>query len=1038
MLINGLWKVYSTSDNNTVKQLAQNYSKGSAESCNVYNNNFSCKTAKGQGSMILGYWTAYQNTGNETYQIIAENLSNTNKSSPRIARALWKSYIQTGNKTYEENATQMTKKYIENCPKNCSGMELTDTYLAAWKGYRATGKYGYYRNALEVTTGYENRSCTPLTNNTSCRLPNIQGATTTAMWKTYRNQLDRKEKIFNPIISSNLSANGTIHVQTEIQGRIENPKIELPTKNTSCNLNTFNQSCKIDAEKIGGQNSFKYILKSNKSRFPKNGSFQIVTSFQNISYRNYSKKIISTDPENRCEPWNSTTKCETEYDQALMIQGFNSYTPLSNHSNYSKIRKNLSYKDWGANPLYSSDCKYYNNNFNCGSTSEIKGSFTQGKLINTYFNLYRKTGNLTALNIAKNYSKGSAVDCDIWNHNYNCGSSRGQGAIINAYWKAYKTTGNTTYLNIMKNLSSKGVEKDSDPLLGASLWKSYAITNNETYRDKAKNITENTTWESGILDFSATASAHRNSYIYGNSSKKEFSKLVDNGTEGESCNPINGDYNCSQPRQQGSLGSTYVEAFQTIPRELEAYLNMDAPGTITSGDSFSTSCTLENKKEDTVLYRSDIEFEASGEISKTSGANKNKTNLPFNSTVSDSAAFQASGSGNQQLTCKATTENNYKITETASVKVKNKKTEDSGGAGRGSSTSPIGSVPKPEFQPYRINYSFENISELEKDLKTVANLTKRDFSTNSTCFHGNRFIREEGSTLTIEHTCNTSDVLIVEKIPGNTSTETEHKLARGKAVYNLTNLSKETKKITYTNWGREENWTAPTPVRLKTLEKDEKPLKMNITYKEFNSTSSKAFIRFELNRESSCNVKNNTGAKSLGNVTEKRVKMGISPGNNTIKVQCGNIEKTFNKVIERKDQGLIPSEDIITLAKLVGGLITTLILIKLVVYSRKPIERKINRIIEDHRKEKLFSSINSKEEKSAIEEYEKLKQNSGNDTDLGVKLYISLEVIEDAQSKGIKIDKEEKIISDAKEYLEDNPEKSISQNIKEKISKIQE
>ncbi|MCK5334234.1 MAG: hypothetical protein KAJ24_06975, partial [Candidatus Aenigmarchaeota archaeon] len=101
-LISSLWNAVQYGANTSVRDLAWNYTIGSAQDCNVWGGVFNCTYPERQGAMILAYWKAYEMTGNQTIKEIAENLSfygallNESHHS-YMAQGMWKAYEMTGN-----------------------------------------------------------------------------------------------------------------------------------------------------------------------------------------------------------------------------------------------------------------------------------------------------------------------------------------------------------------------------------------------------------------------------------------------------------------------------------------------------------------------------------------------------------------------------------------------------------------------------------------------------------------------------------------------------------------------------------------------------------------------------------------------------------------------------------------------------------------------------------------------------------------------------------------------------------------------------
>lgn len=75
LLIKALWEAFHHTGNESIQELAVNYTLGSPEGCHVWEGDFACDNWDDQGYLAEGFWTAYHATWNQSFYDIAYNLS---------------------------------------------------------------------------------------------------------------------------------------------------------------------------------------------------------------------------------------------------------------------------------------------------------------------------------------------------------------------------------------------------------------------------------------------------------------------------------------------------------------------------------------------------------------------------------------------------------------------------------------------------------------------------------------------------------------------------------------------------------------------------------------------------------------------------------------------------------------------------------------------------------------------------------------------------------------------------------------------------
>ncbi len=189
-LIKSLFETYRVTENGTVFERALNYTKGSAEDCDVWSKDFQCDTERGQSAMIDGYLTAYQVTGNETYLNISENLSEAiteNESSRPVASSLWKASSLLNSTNLSQKAENRTQNFEDRCSdSSCSAAYYTDSLELAHNAFLYGNNDTYsdqYRNLLDSTTSFG--ECGPYKEDYNCNTPDTQGEMISLFRKAY-------------------------------------------------------------------------------------------------------------------------------------------------------------------------------------------------------------------------------------------------------------------------------------------------------------------------------------------------------------------------------------------------------------------------------------------------------------------------------------------------------------------------------------------------------------------------------------------------------------------------------------------------------------------------------------------------------------------------------------------------------------------------------------------------------------------------------------------------------------------------------------
>ncbi|MFB6180529.1 MAG: hypothetical protein ABEJ93_01500 [Candidatus Nanohalobium sp.] len=1034
-LIHSLWQTYKITENQTVKERALNYTKGSADDCDVWNQSFRCATPRSQASMILGYWTAYQSTGNQTYKLKAENLSLTNYSTPRIAEGLLQGYKLTGNSTYKEKAENITREWLEKCP-NCSETRMKDLKKALWKGYKVTGDYGYYGNALlSLTSNSTNSTCSGF-NEYSCGTSQVQALSSLSMWKAFNGKKDVPASISSPEIRQRTVSGNNLTIEPELDGRLQNLTLKLNSSNTlSCDVDFF-EGCTLPEQEVYNQTVYRYWFESEKLRFPSaNGSFRFATSLVNQKLLEKGLNFTETNPESNsyCKPWNGEYRCKEEAYQGFMIQSFSTALEREGSPVYKSKLLNLSsppYYESGSLGIEDYSCLPSQGNFNCSNTgvvNDLNGSNRQGRLIKSLWGSYQLTGNETFYRMALNYTTDSAEDCDVWNQSFQCGSERGQSAMINGYWKAYKETGNQTYRSIAVNLSREAVKMNDSAALTASLWKTYSYTGNSTYRTYAAGATSNLSGRcsSGCApeEYGFQGLMMHNSYLYGGASYltgyKDF--LSDASITG-SCS-LGGDESCETPRQQALISDLYVKAGYTVPVDLKVDTAVQTPDQAEVGNSFSVKCSMENVMRNSTLYDVRISPEGSSSDVSVSGADLTKDNMSYGEKVSKEWSFTASSAGSYKVGCGFSSESGLSREVLKTVDVRSGE----------SSSSFTPSFDFEESEPLNKTIIY-NLTESRKPSTEYIemlgfNTETKNYTALTTCTDARRRILDNRSWIEVFYRCEKPvDFLVIDTASDNSSIEGE----KTKISY-INNFANGSIKLSYQGNMSEEGWAPPY-----VLSQRLKPLKADYNF-SINKTARVLNISANLSREVKCKV-NLTGEKALKfNSSGFEKSFSLDYGNTTAEIACGGEKASKNFRVERPDTEL----SVMPFIAFAAGFLSLTLLLMVVYRYKDGILGFISMQVFKLRFYRFKKAVNSGEAGKAIEVFDSMSKdvsgriiNSDIDLMRGLLLYLLMDMLENGEEDRIGVDVGEELKELVPSYIQEAEDEKAREMVKQKYSRL--
>ncbi len=253
-IISGLWDTYMETGNASVRVMAENYTRGSANDCDVWSNDFDCDSETGQGHMIAGYLAAYRGTGNQTYLETAENLSDDayadgSINDSTLLGSMWDAYSVTGNASYQELAENDTDDLLDRCTDgSCDTVEYAQTFDAGITGHSATGNTSYYDTAYQVLEAGNNGTCDAWENDVTCTDADEQGTMISTFWNAYA--YDQVAVDGDLTIDA---AAGTVTVDEDVD-------VSCTVTNTVANSTLFDVNLSITASafSIGGNTSVTF------------------------------------------------------------------------------------------------------------------------------------------------------------------------------------------------------------------------------------------------------------------------------------------------------------------------------------------------------------------------------------------------------------------------------------------------------------------------------------------------------------------------------------------------------------------------------------------------------------------------------------------------------------------------------------------------------------------------------------------------------------------------------------------------------------
>lgn len=1057
-LIESLWTVYSITGNETVRELALNYTEEEFgnDNCDVWNNSFDCGSAKDEGYLANGFWTAYGITNRDDFREIAENLTSSNQSHPRMAEAFAKGYRLTGNETYQAELEKMfDQEYLECQDSNCSDIRNLQLSLAGFEGYRATGHHGYYA-AAKLS---QPRICS----SSECELPEEQGLSTLVSSGIYKSFRGENKSFYNPKILDNPSNEKPLSVGIDFSGIINNSKAYLYSPKMeildTCSIGLGSSSCTFDHE-WQDQQVYYINFSSDELGYPKGKGIPITYTQKDQDLEADALRLARGSPETRCDPYSGDFSCVVidERYQSNYISGFSeaySYTANSTYLNFAEILSTPPYHyEQNASGSEAELCvpdKDLNGGvYRCETFDNVLAGQRQGSHISALFNSYSQTGNNSIKEIAENYASSSVVDtndCNVWDGDFECRTeteAESQSSMIDGYWTAYRVTGNETYRSIAKNLTTEGLNQPESYGLARSLWQSYTWTGNETYKENAENMTESLSGNWSCDDCDINEYIEKGNMLiksYRASGNETYVSDIENHLENRTEFECIATGNCSNPKTQGKAISFMTRSAYNFPLSIAIERSIDiSENEITVGDSVQTVCEAENVLPNSTIF--DLELNvSSGPEFGNDYYNYSIGDMEYNESNTTTNEFTSVNTGSSEISCEYTSPD-FVRTSTETIEIVKEDSsgsdggndqendqdnsgdsEDSSGGGGGNS-GPGGSVPEgPSYEPKEIEYEYSrreyNFTELDLDKEYSHYKIYSD-----SCISARRILKKNQTKLRINQSCKNNTNLIVRD-RFNDTTQQE--------IYS--NITESEKEIVYPFNSKESEWSKPEIAIFY-----EENLKIDTSIGDNNyveSNSGSYILELNLNRPQECKVSRNQTLVSQQSSINQKHNISLEEGNNSIAVDCSSQPQNFtvNYISDEKDQKLT---SILTLL-IAGGL--TLVLSSTAVYYRERIIGFGRIKIFDFYFNRVISCVDKGNTEAAVKNYKKMNKycnlpesESNLDVQEGMKLYMMIDLISDA---GMELGDAE-LVGDVKtslgKYLNQNPDDPLVRHIENKVN----
>ncbi|MCF7860975.1 hypothetical protein K9M79_01925 [Candidatus Woesearchaeota archaeon] len=675
-MIFSMWYIYGIENNNTFREIAINYTNGSADVCDVWTEDFDCNNNSEQGMMALAYWKAYEQSGDDVYRTIAINLSEPlldANYSEYVMMGLWKAYEISGNSIYLDRAVTLANLNLDKCISGeCSVLEHGLNIIGYWMAYEQTGSDDYYKAAYRKATADNSGSCSPV-RRTGCDNPEEQGVMAWAQYMSFRN-IKNISNIYAPRINGIPSFDNLLNVTIKTNSPDISPVLYFKklSDNNWQNVNFNDGSAVIPNESFLRRGTYEYYIEENGNRFPGNGSIKFVVGYPNESLRTKAVEMTGVDSQSYCSPITTGDfSCTYEFYQPWPVMGYSYSSMLSGNISCYNLSNLVGISEIDDSFVSSTDmngwystCDHANGDFNCneinrnwpsGEAYQRKGGIRQASLIYGLAKSYSNGQNESLLRLAQSYAFGYASDCNVWEAEINCSDQTSLGLMLAAYWEIYINTGDYRLFDIANKLGSISLNS-TNLYAGIGLFNAYDYSGNLTYFDAAINITNNSACVNCPNPLDHALSIILYWMAYEHLGYPDYYQLALNATyflrDDSSCNPMNSSYSCQNPENQGFMTSALWEAYANYYEYVgnETRVEIIGQNNATISTEFNLSCNITNI-EDHPVYNVSVFVNYSATFNMTGNETYNFYKLDTNESLILNWTMMSHFSGAHEFNC---------------------------------------------------------------------------------------------------------------------------------------------------------------------------------------------------------------------------------------------------------------------------------------------------------------------------------------------------------------------------------------------------
>ncbi|MFW6013621.1 MAG: hypothetical protein ACOCQG_00445 [Candidatus Nanoarchaeia archaeon] len=677
IIIKKLWEAYSYTNDNKIKELAINFSKGSAEECDVHNGEFDCGNSRDQGLMIQGYSKAYENSLNESYREILENLiehSNIKKPHSELVKSfsLANPFIKTN---LTNDIKNMTKSLLGTC-SNCSDERLSAKQIMLIDAYQyefseimgdgyanETLQYIIQRELFELFLS-QNQDCGHTKSNYTCKNPFVQNR----MVKLYYDLAFNFETFdhgFYDLQLEKASIHNNINLTIKFLGEIKEPRIFIKGDAFSVEdkFNNYtisrNGTFEIPSEYFERSTFIQLYFEDieTENRYPHYNYFMVPIPLETPGDIVKTEELILADPINYCGPFSSNDyACKYEYMQGSYMAGIGTALNLKfNRMAFNNLSR-LSNEVIDPFLVYST-CDPMLDEYRCRLYTQDPlvliqpGVFRAASLAEGYLESYKRNNELRLLKDAEILLSQTWNNCSLIESSFDCGE-KNQGKLLSAVTLLYETTGDKRYHQWLESLIdesvSSGYKNTSTDVLG--LLKAYPYSNEtelKEFIEEGINETVEICKQDNLCEplvyYNSLESAFLGYQLFSDHELFGLAQeiMASSPTSHLYCNPIeeHENYQCQYPNEQGEMLSSFavLENNYVITDDTELNVTMEGETSGKFEDLLKINCTVENI-DNVTLQSEDLYFQTeqsliNGSVTENIDGLQPDENITFNYTL---------------------------------------------------------------------------------------------------------------------------------------------------------------------------------------------------------------------------------------------------------------------------------------------------------------------------------------------------------------------------------------------------------------------